>query len=83
MIIAGIVGNVKWCWWRGLNSRPSVYKTAALPLCYTSKRPQGGIQTPSTRNHTRPRFSQRRPKDNLYPDIKAQAPEVNTPKRHR
>ena len=24
----------KWCRRRGLNSRPSVYKTAALPLCY-------------------------------------------------
>ena len=25
---------MKWCPQRGLNSRPSVYKTAALPLCY-------------------------------------------------
>ena len=27
----------KWCRWRDSNSRPSVYKTAALPLCYTGK----------------------------------------------
>lgn len=27
-----------WCRWRGSNSRPSVYKTAALPLCYTGSR---------------------------------------------
>lgn len=26
--------QVKWCRRRGSNSRPSVYKTAALPLCY-------------------------------------------------
>ena len=28
----------EWCRWRGSNSRPSVYKTAALPLCYTGSR---------------------------------------------
>jgi hypothetical protein len=29
---AALIGN--WCRRRGSNSRPSVYKTAALPLCY-------------------------------------------------
>jgi hypothetical protein len=29
---------VEWCRWRGSNSRPSVYKTAALPLRYTAFR---------------------------------------------
>ena len=28
-----------WCRGRGSNPRPSVYKTAALPLCYTGPRP--------------------------------------------
>jgi hypothetical protein len=34
------LGNAEkvWCRQRGLNSRPSVYKTAALPLCYAGDR---------------------------------------------
>lgn len=37
--LSGTKGNFwkKWCRWRDSNSRPSVYKTAALPLCYTGK----------------------------------------------
>ena len=30
--------NWIWCPWRGSNSRPSVYKTAALPLSYKGAR---------------------------------------------
>lgn len=29
-----LAGWGKWSQQRGLNSRPSIYKTAALPLCY-------------------------------------------------
>ncbi len=29
-----LAARERWCRRRGLNSRPSVYKTAALPLCY-------------------------------------------------
>src|SRR6188474_393126 len=35
---AAELGVGEWCRWRGSNSRPSVYKTAALPLCYTGAR---------------------------------------------
>src|ERR1044071_5255740 len=33
--VSGVGWLGSWCRWRGSNSRPSVYKTAALPLCYT------------------------------------------------
>ena len=40
-----------WCRWRESNSRPSVYKTAALPLCYTGVRHLDAAGTRSRRGH--------------------------------
>ena len=34
----GLGDRMSWCRRRGSNPRPSVYKTAALPLCYTGRR---------------------------------------------